>query len=365
MTPAADSGTGIKTLMNDASAPIGEMLRSRPPVVSDEEAVGVACAMFGVGAHARRLTAERDLNFHLVASDGREFLLKITNPAEPRGVTDLQTQALLHIEREDPSLPVPRVQKTLDGAPQAIWRAAGGEESVVRLLSFLHGEQLYRLQRSSAQRRNIGKCLAALDEVLGSFEHPAAEHDLLWDIKHASRLRALLPATAETEVRELAERFLDIFDAEVLPVLPSLAWQVIHNDFNLHNILADPTDHDRISGVLDFGDMVRTPRIVDVAVAAAYHICHEGHPLGGVAELIGAYHSSLPLTPAELDVLYELIAIRMVTTIVITNWRAARYPENSGYILRNNPPARAGLLRIAGLSRAQSRAYLIQACGLE
>lgn len=355
----------MEDLMNDAIPAIGEMLRSSPPVMSDDEAVCLARDLFGVSGRVRRLTAERDLNFHLVADDGREFLLKITNPAEPRGVTDLQTQALLHIERNSPALPVPRVQRALDGKPQAIWTSPAGSGGVVRLLSFLQGEQLYRLRQTSMQRHNLGQCLARLDLALCDFKHPTADHDLLWDIKNASRLRSLLPATAETSLRDLAKTFLDIFDADISPALPALTWQVIHNDFNLHNILADPSSPDTISGILDFGDMVRTPRIVEVAVAAAYHISQDGHPLRNAAEIVGAYHAVSPLSSAELDVLYELIAIRLVTTIVITNWRAARYPENSTYILRNNPPARAGLLRFAGLSRAQSRAYLAQACGLE
>ena len=93
--------------MSEVNQPIGEMLRSSPPVVSNDDAAGMARELFGITAGARRLTAERDLNFHLIAADGREFVLKVTNPAEPRGVTDLQTQALLHIERENPALPVP------------------------------------------------------------------------------------------------------------------------------------------------------------------------------------------------------------------------------------------------------------------
>lgn len=351
--------------MNKSEPLLGAMLESDPPLISDEEAAAIVRDRFGLAVHVHRLTGERDLNFHLIVDDGPELLLKVTNPAEPRAVTDLQTQALLHIERENPALPVPRVRRATDGAPQAIWTPATGQESVVRVLSFLQGEQLFRLQGSFSQRRRIGECLARLDLVLCNFEHPAAEHDLLWDVKHALRLRSLLPQTRETELRNLAEHFLDIFEANVAPVLPTLRWQVIHNDFNLHNILVDPLDQDRISGVLDFGDMVRTPLIVDLAVAASYHIGQDGHPLHNAAQIVAGFHSVSPLTVAELDILYDLIAVRMVTTVAITNWRAARYPENSTYILRNNPAARAGLLRFAGLSRVQSRAYLAQACGLE
>lgn len=356
---------GMKNSMNNAEPLLGAMLESEPPLVSTGEAAAMVQDRFGLAVRAYRLTGERDLNFHLIAEDGRELLLKVTNPAEPRDVTDLQTQALLHIERENPTLPVPRVLRATDGAPQAIWKSANGQESVIRVLSFLRGEQLFRLQGSPTQRRRIGECLATLDIALSSFDHPAADHDLLWDIKHAPRLRSILSQTRETKIRELAERFLDIFETEVAPVLPTLRRQVIHNDFNLHNILVNPVDQDTITGVIDFGDIVRTPLVVDVAVAASYHISQNGHPLHKAAQIISGFHAVLPLTAAELDILYDLIAIRMVTTVAITNWRAARYPENSAYILRNNPPARTGLLCFAALSRRESRAYLARTCGLE
>jgi Ser/Thr protein kinase RdoA (MazF antagonist) len=52
--------------------------------------------------------------------------------------------------------------------------------------------------------------------------------------------------------------------------------------------------------------------------------------------MIAAYHAVLPLEPAEFSVLFDLITTRMAMTIVISSWRAARYPANRNYILRNN-----------------------------
>ena len=37
----------------------------------------------------------------------------------------------------------------------------------------------------------------------------------------------------------------------------------------------------------------------------------------------------------ELDILFDLIATRMVLTVTISAWRASRYPDNAAYILRN------------------------------
>ena len=135
------------------------------------------------------------------------------------------------------------------------------------------------------------------------------------------------------------------------PHLAMCRWQVVHNDLNPHNVLVDAKNPDRIAGVLDFGDMVRTPLVCDLGVAASYQV----EPAAALESLVGftaAYHRVLPLTPLELSLVPDLTATRMLTTICITSWRAARYPENSAYILRNYPSARAGLLALAALTRA-------------
>ena len=53
-----------------------------------------------------------------------------------------------------PDLPVPRVLATRDGAGELLLDLPGGGTSVVRLLTFLHGEPLHKAPRSAAQRRS-------------------------------------------------------------------------------------------------------------------------------------------------------------------------------------------------------------------
>jgi len=184
-------------------------------------------------------------------------------------------------------------------------------------------------------------------------------------MKHASGLRGLLVHMRDPAQRALAARVLDRFEAHVLPVLPSLRAQVIHNDLNPHNVLVAPDDHERIAGIIDFGDMVHAPLVNSIAVTAAYQLSAAGHPLEPVAELLAAYHGLLPLEPLELDLLFDLITTRMVLTVAISGWRAARYPENETYILRNTGRAWASLARCDALNRADAQGYLRRACGME
>lgn len=318
---------------------LGANLTTPPPVLPPEAALALAEAHFGLTGALFPLTSERDLNFRLTTPQGR-YVLKLANRAEPAEVTRFQTRALLHLART--ALPVPRVMATLSGATEA-----STPHGILRLLTYLEGEPLHLSPKSPAQRATIGSMAAQLTLGLQGFNDPAARQDLQWDIRHAARLRPLLPHIAQ-DLRALATAALDQFEAQALPHLPDCRWQVVHNDLNPHNLLTDPDDPTRIAGILDFGDMVETPLVCDMAVAASYQV-DPAAPLDSLQAFARAYHATLPLTALEQRLFPILTTTRMLTTLAIASARAARYPDNAPYILRNVPSASAGLMALHGL----------------
>ena len=68
-------------------------------------------------------------------------------------------------------------------------------------------------------------------------------------------------------------------------MLCSLPRQVCHADLNGHNIVVS-ADHLAVNGVLDFGDMVETPRACDLGVAVAYQVDPEA-PAESLADYLG------------------------------------------------------------------------------
>lgn len=333
----------------------GDLLSTRPPELSEAQVADLLKQHFGLSGGLKRLTSERDLNLRLDAGD-RRYVVKFANQAEPRAVTDFQTAALLHLEGK--GLPVPQVIRTKTGATEV-----ETPHGLLRVLTYLEGMPLHMAPHTAAQRAGMGAMAARISKGLQGFDHPGADHILQWDIKQASDLRPLLPHLPQ-DLRELCTTTLDRFDAVVLPRLADCRWQVVHNDLNPHNVLVDETAPDRISGVLDFGDMVRTPLVCDLGVAASYQIDPQA-PLESLVAFTTAYHRTLPLTPIELALVPDLTAARMLTTLCITSWRAAKYPENAAYILRNFPSARAGLLALTALPRETVTRALTRACPME
>ena len=327
-----------------------------------EEAVALVQNHFGISGSLSTLASERDQNFHISAHNGQEYILKIANPAEDLAVTDLQTQILLYLAKVEPLLPLQRMVQTKRGDYQIRATLADGTVRTIRLVTCLPGIPLNKSSPSRLQRENLGRALAKLDLSLKGFDHPAARLPLLWNLSKALSVRDLLIYVAESELRELAMQSLENFQRIAAPVLEALPQQVIHCDFNPHNILTDASNHYRISGILDFGDALSAPRINDIAIAASYHLTLEHDPLAKAADVVRGYHSHSPIDAKELEILPVLMGARVAMTIAITSWRAELYPENRDYILRNAPSARAGLRALASISLARSRDILLMAC---
>ncbi|MHA6729687.1 phosphotransferase [Devosia sp. A369] len=325
-------------ILSTALVGADELLTKQPPLLSVGTVHSLLVQQYGVTPRQIAvLTAERDANYCVSFEDGQQALFKITNDSEDTAVTTMQVEALLHLAAVAPELPVQRVFATVDGKAQAQATGEDGRLHAVRLVSFLEGTLLNKAAASAELYSDIGRTLARLTLALRGYFHPAAGHMLHWDLKQAHLLRPMLSAIDDVEVRARVDRVLARFDDVIAPRLPVLRAQIVHNDFNPFNLVADGVDARRITGVIDFGDMVHTPIVCDLAVAGSYHIGTGADPFEALCSLVAGYHSVLPLEEEEISLLPDLLALRNVATLAITAWRAKMYPTNRAYILRNVP----------------------------
>ena len=325
------------------------LILSAPPDIAVPALRDALFAHWTLTGALHPLGGERDRNFRLDREAGAPLLVKLAHPDEPPAITHFQSAALLHLEAADPSLPVPRVLRAQGGATAVRHPARDGRPCLLRVVSYLPGVPM-TAGPDAGRARALGVLAARLDRALEGFSHPADTRRLIWDLREAPRLRAFLPDVADPALRALAEAALDRFEDRAAPVLATLPGAVIHNDLNPHNVLVDPQDPSRLTGIIDFGDMLRASRLQEVATASAYLLEPEteGDPLAGPAAFLEGYRSILPLPGEQAALLPVLIAARMAMTVLITSWRARLQPENAPYIQRNLPRARAGLALMAG-----------------
>jgi 4-aminobutyrate aminotransferase-like enzyme/Ser/Thr protein kinase RdoA (MazF antagonist) len=333
-----------------AAARAPDPFEAKPLELAPAAAERIAAERFGIAASAEPLASERDLNFRLRDRDGRDYVLELANPAEDPAVVDLETRALLHVAACDPELPVPRVLRTAAGALSSVIEARDGRRSIARLLSYLPGTALGSAPRGAECLRDVGATLARLGHALRGFFHPAADRELPWDLKRAQRLRARVREIEPAGLRRLADESLARFEARVLPRLPGLRAQVIHNDVSRSNTLVDARG-ERVVGILDFGDLVHAPLVDDVAVTVTEALLDAADPLGAALAVVEGYAGVEELRAEERALLFDLVAARLAMAAAISAWRAARHPENRAYIAGDDGQVGALLERLPALER--------------
>jgi 4-aminobutyrate aminotransferase-like enzyme/Ser/Thr protein kinase RdoA (MazF antagonist) len=334
------------------------------PQFSATDAEKLAKDIFGVTSKASPLDSERDRNYRLKTGVDAGWILKIVNSTEPKVESDFQTALLDHLGNADHKLGVPHLKTSLSGSALASVTSSTGEQHALRLVGWLAGTPLAEAKRTPDLMRSLGSALGELDSALRGFIHPGAVRDLDWDLRHAARARSRLHFVQDEQKRALLERFIARFETAVEPTLSRLRAQVIHNDANDWNVLVDEQDSQKISGIIDFGDAVHTVLIAEVAIACAYSILDMDDPIGAAAALAAGFHEKYPLQAEELDVLFDLIAMRLVTSVTFSASRRDRTDDNP-YLAISEAPAWRLLEKMDAMNPRLATAILRKACGFE
>src|SRR5712671_3879200 len=334
--------------------------------VTEAEAVRLAQDLYGLETTARALPGEYDDNFHLTSADGQAFVLKVMHPAREHSFIDLQCQALRHLAQRAPQLPLPRVTPNRSGELFTSIAAADGAARLVWLLTFVPGKVLADVRPHSMELLgDLGRFLGEMDAALQSFTHPGAHHELKWDSSRAGWIREYVQHIGDSKRRALVEKFLALYEAEVVPVLPRLRRSVIYGDANDYNVLvSDPWPQPRkIVGVIDFGDMHHGLTASEPAIAAAYAILGKEDPLQAAAAIVAGYHGAFPLDKVELSVLYALIGARLAVSVSNSAHRKTVKPDDP-YVTVSEAPAWDSLERLAKIHPRFAHYTFRAACGL-
>ncbi len=332
------------------------------PTFSEEEARQIAADLYGLSGEFKPLKSERDQNFSIHTERDGSYVLKLSNAAEDPGVIDFQTQALLYIERQDPSLPVPRVIPTRGGEPYTTFHDREGTPHIVRVLSYLPGVIWDDAEIPLAMWRDLGKLVGELDLALRGFFHPYARHELPWDIMRSHELRPHTIHISSPQDRRNAEEALDTMANKVMPRLQRMRHQVIHADIHTENILTNPDQPGSISGIMDFGDMVYGPVAAEIAIAADLDGVPAEEQVKTLCALVAGYDRVYPLEAEEVDLIYDILLARLAATVTIIAWRRVMTPEQPAYQHQTERSFAAVIANLMSVGRAQVRDELRRAC---
>ncbi|MFW8633866.1 aminotransferase class III-fold pyridoxal phosphate-dependent enzyme [Cribrihabitans pelagius] len=321
-------------------------------------------ARWGITADLRRLDGEYDLNFLAEAADGTGCILKAMRPDCAPGLVEMQIAALEHIRARNSALPLPRVIRTTSGAAVAELPDEDGQPRLIWLLSRLPGRCYAKAApKAAALIREAGAVLGGTAAALADFRHEGLDRAFKWDLTQAGWIRDRTECITDSGRRDVIESICADF-AKLEPDLAALPKQAIHNDANDYNLMVtgELTEPRRISGLIDLGDMCAAPRVCDLAIAAAYIVLDHPEPEAALAALVQGYHSAYPLSPAEADLIWPLLRMRLAVSVVNSTLMAAENPDDPYVTISQAPAWRflEGSSVNAGLINARLRA----ACGL-
>jgi len=344
------------------------MLLAHTPSLTVEDAAALAQNLYGIQARATPLPSERDQNFLLTTETGPQYVLKIANALEEPALLDAQNHAMLHVRQQISACQT--VLPTKTGQFIAEINRPANRTHLVRLVTYLPGTPLGQVKRhSDGLLHSLGQTIGRLDKALSDFDHPAVHRRFHWDLAHAPQIidqhkSLITPPALQTLVEQLTAKA----ERHLAPLLPQLRRSVIHNDANDYNIIVGGGDdlysrNQQVLGLIDFGDIIYSYTVADLAIAIAYAILNKPNPLATAAKMVQGYHQVYPLTKQELAALFSLVCLRLCTSVAMAAYQQQQRP-NDEYLTISQQPIRHTLPKLAQIHPRFAEATFRQACNL-
>ena len=336
------------------------------PAFAAEDVEGLVRTLYGLAGKVESLPSEWDQNFLLDAGSAGRFVAKIANLGVEGEVLEFQNLAMDWVAKRWERGICPGVVASISGDGLCRVRGGGGDEFWLRVLTYLDGRPLSSTpERTPALLEEIGRALGELDNCLADFRHPAMERELRWDLRRAEWITPEIGVIPDLRRRAIVARLLVQYRGRILPLLAELPVSVIHNDANDENLLvrSDPDAVWRVGGLLDFGDIVRTHTVNELAIASAYACLKDDDPLATASTIARGYHALRPLKDTEIRVLVPLMAMRLGVSVTMSAIAAREDPANAHKQITDRD-AWAMLERLEALDWKAAEARVRHACGL-
>lgn len=330
--------------------------------ISKIQAERILLSSYDLTGTASPLPGYEDYNFRIKVKNGDGFILKISRPNEDVDYLNFQQELLQYVASNDKDLIAPKVIKDKTGNSISEIIDEFGKQRKVRLLTWISGRVWSKVNPQLDDLRfSLGKKCGRLTSVLLGFEHDKSHRSFEWDIAQSLWTKKHLHIFNEKEI-EIITYFQKLFENN-FKSYNLLRKSVIHNDINDNNIVVSTAlINPKVTAFIDYGDAMHTQIINDVAIACSYAIMRKKDPLDAALPIIKGYHSTFPLQEEELGHLYNVIAMRMVISVIKSAINKLEAPDNE-YLYISEKPSWELLKKWKNISPDFAHFSFRQACG--
>jgi 4-aminobutyrate aminotransferase-like enzyme/Ser/Thr protein kinase RdoA (MazF antagonist) len=319
---------------------------------------------YGLDTSVTHLPGELDLNFHVKAKDGSSYIFKIANTKEVLANLELQNALINHLVNKNSGLTFSSLVRSKRGEEIIQLTDSHGSTRMARLLTWVEGRVFAEVSpHSPLLLQRLGEMCGNLCLSLIDFDHPAAHRFMKWDTQQTEWIKPHLNKFLGKQ-KILVDYFYLLFEKKALPVFPRLRKSVNYNDANDYNVLVSQDVKDPVvSGVIDFGDVVYTQTINELAIALAYAVMHKPDPMEAACHVVRGFNNKFKLTEEEISVLFPLMAARLIISVTCSELNRIDHPENV-YLQISDKPAWTLLEKLSHVSPAFAEYAFRNACGL-
>jgi Ser/Thr protein kinase RdoA (MazF antagonist) len=231
------------------------------------------------------------------------------------------------------------------------------------MLTFIEGVPLATLPvRPPGLLRELGELLGRIDRILAELEAGPVDRFIEWDIARIGEMPDLARFVEPDDRRRRVEAILATYVTARESRLAGVRRSLIHNDANDHNVIVTRTDAAtaRISGLIDFGDLVLSDVVVELAVAMAYCGLGASDPWQAALPVLEGFVTEHPLSEDELEMVFPAFCARLALSVSMSS-RQRALGEAEEYALISEKPAWEAVEWIAACDADRAGAMAHQA----
>jgi Ser/Thr protein kinase RdoA (MazF antagonist) len=311
------------------------------PRLSNKEAISISQKLYGMDVLASPLPSERDQNFLLKEKNtGHKYVLKISNQKEREEILDLQNSAMERVSSCLGPFSCPKICLTKEGEKIKKIIHKNQSSHYVRMVTYIEGVVLAEAHPHTPDLlQSVGEFIAKIELALKDFSHPAARRRFYWDLQRGPEtIKKFMKYIDNSYEYSLIKYFLGKFQSQAAGIVSELEKTVIHNDGNDYNILVSFPDKSRpnqrkASGIIDFGDMVYSYTVGDIAVAAAYVMLDKENYWDSASDLIKGYDEVIKISDKELEAISHFIYLRLCMSVAISAFQKKQHPDNEYLVI--------------------------------